>query len=225
MVYPTRFVVLTATLLIALIGVGIVHGFWTNRWASDQVSDEQMAAMENLGRLIKAKNDTVAWEGKDIPREQVREALVDSTKCLQRRYTNLIDGNSCSVLLTRGRPGPMVIKHLPTECYPSSGFELVGAPKRYLTSKASDEFWVATFKKTAEAFPLTVRVYWSWSGDGHWRAPDQPRMAFAKFQSIYKLYVIQTVSNDDDAAGREQIQDFVAALTDATRKDLFGIKN
>src|ERR1051325_8932422 len=110
MAYPVRFCVLTATVLAALLGVGIAHGFWTNRWASDNLSEEQMAEMEQLSLRIGG------WEGRTIPREQVREALADTTECMQRRYVNPLDGSSCSVLLTRGRPGPMVIKHLPTEC-------------------------------------------------------------------------------------------------------------
>jgi Protein of unknown function (DUF3485) len=220
MAYPVRFYVLTATVLVALLGVGIAHGFWTNRWASDQLSDEQMAEMEQLGLRIGG------WEGRTIPREQVREALADTTECMQRRYVNPLDGSSCAVLLTRGRPGPMVIKHLPTECYPSSGFAIVGEPKRFLTNnKIPDEFWVATFKKTTEAFPLTVQVYWSWSGDGQWRVPEQPRLAFAKFHSIYKMYVVQTLVNENEPMERAPIHEFIAALTNDARTTIFQQKS
>jgi Protein of unknown function (DUF3485) len=216
MIYPVRFWFLTATLLIALVGVGIAHGFWTNRWSPDEVTPEQMATMETLNSQIGV------WQGRTIPRESVREALADTTECLQRRYVNNLDGSACSIVLTRGRPGPMVIKHLPTECYPSNGFEIVGSPKRFLTSnKIADEFWVATFKKTGEAYPVTVRVFWSWSGDGQWRAPDQPRMTFAKFQSIYKLYVVQTLFAEAEPIERAPIRDFIAALTNETRETLF----
>ena len=100
------------------------------------------------------------WEGAEVTDDHANQVLNSSTIYLRRRYINRADGSVADLLITQGRLGPMVIKHLPTECYESAGFELVGQPKRYLSESEQrypDEFWMATFKKTTDVVPVTVR--------------------------------------------------------------------
>jgi hypothetical protein len=140
------------------------------------------------------------------------------------RYVNRTDGTAVQVMLTRGRPGPMVIRHLPTECYVSSGFELVEQPKRYFSEspgKVADEFWVATFKKSAEVVPTIVRVYWSWTGTGRWSTPPQPRLTFAHEHVLYKLYVVRPLLHENDELEDSPVHNFIKVFTDSMRESFF----
>src|SRR4051794_5686375 len=103
------FVLVAAT----LVGLGIVHGLWTDRWGALIASDQLAAHLDQVPMTVGA------WEGKPIEGSQTALPLAERTSTLVCRYVNQQDGNTVSVLLNCGRPGPMVIKHLPTECYVS----------------------------------------------------------------------------------------------------------
>jgi hypothetical protein len=215
MLYPYRFVGLTIVLLATLVGVGFTHGLWTERWAS---SAQEILELENVP-LTAGR-----WQGTTIEDKSSEQAFGNVNHYLLRRYVNRYDGTVGTVLLTRGRPGPMLIKHLPTECYISAGYELVGKPKRYISQiddKASDEFWVATFKKNSGTIPVVVRVYWSWSGTGEWQIPDRPRFTFAKFPMLYKLYVIQNLPTENEPLEGAPIHDLIKELSTSMRGSIF----
>jgi hypothetical protein len=38
---------------------------------------------------------------------------------------------------------------------------------------------------------VQLRIFWTWFGDGTWRAPESPRLAFAPLPALYKLYVVR----------------------------------
>jgi hypothetical protein len=84
------------------------------------------------------------------------------------------------------------------------------------------EFWTARFRKDEAGAPLFRRVFWAWSADGDWRAPDQPRLAFARHDALYKLYVVQEVSRTDGQAPEEECDDFIRELLQDLAKVLFG---
>lgn len=218
MSHPFRFIALAFILMSTIGTVGIVHGLWTDRWAQSD-DRQQVLEMEKVPLVIGS------WEGASIEKSWVHQRIEDVGDYLTRRYVNQNDGEILNVILFRGRPGPMVIKHLPTECYISNGFELESQPKRFLVdrlySDSPDEFWAATFKKTNEATPLKVRIYWSWSGDGCWRTPDRPRLAFAGHQVLYKLYVICNFANEDQERDESSVREFTKELTQALRTFLF----
>lgn len=214
---------LSLTLLFILFGtlvsVGVVHGIWTERWQTVDVDAE-------LQEFRKMPLTVGRWDGKELQQDSAQEALADFRKNLLLRYVNRFDGTSADVLIGRGRPGPLVMMHLPPECYPAAGYDMVGRPKRYLSTtdnsdSAPDEFWVATFKKTTDLFPSTVRVYWSWSATGRWQAPDSPRYVFASYQSIYKMYVVQTIADERAELDGSPVHDLIKELTKASRESLF----
>lgn len=218
MVSPRQFIALAVILLATLVSVGVVHGLWTDRWPERNAG----AAIQEMDSIPLSFG---AWEGKGAD-EDAADAILDINKnSLTRRYVNHTDGTVASIYLTRGRPGPMVIKHLPTECYVSSGYKMVGQPKRYLSPSSEpnspDEFWVATFKKSSDVLPIVVRVYWSWSATGQWQTPDRPRITFARYPMLYKLYVVQNLLSENDAFEGAPVHDFIKELTKEMRGSLF----
>ena len=123
MLYPQRFVALAVILLATFLSVGFVHGLWTDRWVSKTASHEALVA-----EMEKVPLNIGKWEGQTVQDNPDYRPIDDANSYVVRRYINKADGSGASVMITRGRSGPLVIKHLPTECYPSSGYELVGEP-------------------------------------------------------------------------------------------------
>src|SRR5205807_6383820 len=97
-------------------------------------------------------------------------------------------------------------------------------PQRFLSEgrdKVSDEFWVATFKKTNDVVPTTVRVYWAWTGTGEWQAPSRPRVTFAHHSMLYKLYVVRPLINENAETETSPAHAFIKELTAAMRASFF----
>jgi hypothetical protein len=218
MLYPRRFAILSFLLCASLLCVGVVHGIWTDRWLAPD--DEQV--VQELEKLpLRLGN----WQGETLASNSANEAIPESRRNLVRRYVNRADGSVADILLGRGRPGPMLMYHTPPECYPAAGFEMVSPPKRFLSQSEEagkpDEFWVATFKKTKGADLTTVRVYWSWSATGQWLASESPRMTFARYPLIYKMYVVQNIPHENVDVIESPVHDLMKKMTKATRETFF----
>ncbi len=129
--------------------------------------------------------------------------------------------------LACGRPGPMVIKHLPTECYTCVGYQMSKGPQRYVTPKLSNgdvaEFWHALFTKNLAGVPEYLRVYWSWSSDGEWKTPDRPRLVWpvGKVPTLYKLYVIRKLESEKEAFEGSPAHDFIEAFVPELKRSHF----
>src|SRR5262245_23228091 len=132
------FPALVAILLV--IGGGIVHGFWTDRWGTSPAPAE-------AGRRLKAV-PLRAGDGAaaPLPNKAGPESLAGQ---LYRRYVHQVNGTVITVALYTGLPGPVAI-HTPDVCYKASGFE-VASPIKYrwagLRGMASGEFWTADLQK------------------------------------------------------------------------------
>lgn len=214
-----RFVILALVLLGTFLSVGLVHGLWTERWISRRASQEELyAEMEKVPLTLGA------WDGKPADEDTMRTPIDAANNYALRRYVNRNDGAVVTMMLTRGLPGPLVLRHLPTECYPSNGFETIAEPTRYVATnpdgKPADEFYVATFKKS-DVTPFAVRVYWSWSATGRWQTPERPRMAFASYPMLYKLYVTRVLPKENEAFEGSVVHDFIKELTNAMRQSFF----
>src|SRR5436309_3557520 len=92
----------------ALVAAGLVHGFWTDRWAP---AVETQAAAERLPTLPLEIGD---WKGKDLD-VKAGQAGPGVAGCLQRSYFNPHRGVSVVIALVCGRPGP-VATHTPEVC-------------------------------------------------------------------------------------------------------------
>jgi Protein of unknown function (DUF3485) len=203
-----------------LIGTGIAHGVITDRWSGSADPHAQAAAYARIPTTIED------WDGSPVetvkaylPPELVQDSLL-------RRYVNRVDGSVVIVYLRGGRPGPIVAEHSPDSCYPGAGYEFLAPPARRSIlagpSARPQQFWVANFSKTERAEPVYGRIFWSWSGSGTWETPDYPRLAFAHFRKLYKVYVVRQLLKaaepleDNDPAIR-----FIQVLVPELEKALF----
>jgi hypothetical protein len=185
---------LTATVLI--VATGIVHGFWSDRWAP--AVEPQMAA----DRLATIPMTIGEWDGKDPDRPV--ESVPGVVGSLQRRYTHRITGASVTLALVCGRAGPVSI-HTPDSCYTASGYDF--GKQTQLAVAPGVDFWTADAVRTKASEETRLRIFWAWNDGKGWLAPDDSRTAFARVPVLHKLYVLRELNSlsepvkDDPALG------------------------
>jgi hypothetical protein len=167
-----------------LLGTGIVHGLWTDRWTTS-VEPEAIAA-----KLARVPETIGEWHSHPLeigPRER---EIASIAEYVGRVYINSRTKSRVQVFLVCGRPGPISV-HTPDVCFEGAGFRMTAEPAKYtLEFSPPDEFWQVTFLRDNPDGQDRVRVFWAWNSDGHWKAPENPRWTFARFKALYKLYVI-----------------------------------
>jgi hypothetical protein len=183
----------------AVVGsTGLAHGLRTGRW---QVSDAREQAVAALERVPLGFGD---WEGEAVAADARAFERVGADGFLVRRYRNRVTGDSVSVMLVCGLPGPVAV-HSPDVCYPSTGYELVAPPEHVAVpadSGEAGEFFSASFRKRGGVEPGRLRVLWAWhSPGGGWSAPENPRWAFARSAALFKLYVIRETASSGERPG------------------------
>src|SRR5262245_38232259 len=95
-----------------LLAAGLVHGFWTDRWASSS------AVIGSANRLNDIPMQIGDWEGSPIE-VKAGAAGAGVAGCIQRTYVNRKSNTTVVIALVNGRPGPVSI-HTPDACYGAS---------------------------------------------------------------------------------------------------------
>jgi hypothetical protein len=207
----------TAAALLVIVP-GILHGLREGRW---QNSQQLEAAVARVRRVPLAVGD---WRGQpaELSQEEVRGAEADG--CLVRRYENARTGEAVTVVLLCGRPGPISV-HTPDVCYVSSGYDLLGGvvrlAKPFESGPRPAEFCAARFRKPGPAAAENCHVFWAWSAAGDWSAPANPRIAFAPYPALYKLYVIREPGPGDESLQEDPAVEFIRLLLPELRAALF----
>jgi hypothetical protein len=192
--------------LAVLVGTGLVHGLWTDRWQGSQELADAVARLERVPDRLGP------WQATAVPLEA--EVLAQAGAAGQRslHFTHRRTGEQVLVILLCGKPGPISV-HRPEHCYRGAGYEMTApAAKERLPAIAPGppaEFWTARFRKQEETQTVQLRIFWSWFAGGSWQAPGSPRWTFARYPALYKLYVIR-----ETTPGRERLD------RDADRKFL-----
>jgi hypothetical protein len=104
-----------------------------------------------------------------------------------------------------------------------AGYNPIGSPTRYTAQSPAQaaDFWTVEFSKPSIPIPVHLRIYWAWSATGAWQAPDYPRLAFASFPKLYKLYVICQTVPADEHLERRSCTEFLTAFLPELQKALF----
>jgi hypothetical protein len=201
-----------------LLSSGLVHGLWTDRWG---VSDEPAASAARLESVAKTVGD---WEASDLEIDAQSLARGGIAGYLMRSYTHRRTGSEVSVFIACGRPGHVAV-HTPDICYQGAGYRLQGGQQKRGLSFGSDstpaEFWTATFAKDESAMPSRLRIFWAWCATGSWEAAEHPRLSYARFSSLYKLYVTCRIPVANEAAANDICGEFLGQFLPELRRSLF----
>jgi hypothetical protein len=206
----------TLTALAVVIPCGIVYGLWTDRWVASAEPGASAARLADVPLTIGE------WEGEALAVDAAGRGPAGVAGQLVRRYRNRLTGGVVSVLLVCGRPGPVSV-HTPDVCYGGAGYDLNAPPTRYAAASAPapGEFWVADFNRVDSLEPVRLRIFWAWSAAGAWRAPDSPRLTFARFPALWKLYVLSETAAAGERMGDGPCPEFLRRLLPELEKRLF----
>lgn len=203
-----------ALLLLALSGV--VHGLWTGRWGP---SPDLAGAAARCQQVPQTLGD---WEGRPLEINQTQLEVAEVVGHVARQYVNKHTGQRVSLILICGRPGPISV-HTPDVCYAGAGYAPVGDMERAGVPAVADgpasEFLTLRFKKPGVAAE-PLRIFWAWSDRGPWRAPENPRLSFARAPVLYKLYVVRALGSPDEPLDGDPCQDFLRVLVPELQKCL-----
>jgi hypothetical protein len=183
--------------LAVLLGAGIVHGLWTERW---RPSDE---LVEAAARLQDLPNAVGAWKGEVYEQDPEEMKLSGAVGQWSRTFTDPTTGDRVLVVLLCGRPAHMVV-HRPEHCYRSVGYDPDSPPVQMEVQppgRPAAAFWTAGLTRDEPAGPAHLRLFWSWRAGDRWSAPSSPRLAFSRQKALYKLYVIHTTPESTPLAG------------------------
>jgi hypothetical protein len=205
---------LTAVASAGLIACGLVHGFWTDRWAPAEAPQQAADRLEGIPLELGS------WRGEriEVKPNQAGEGVVG---CIQRRYLHRQSGVTVVLALVCGRPGPVSI-HTPEVCYGASGYD-VGQRSRYTLemNERTAVFWSADATRTKATEETRLRLYWGWNNGQGWTAAEDPRMTFARFPVLHKLYVLRELSNGSERTEEEPCEAFLRVLLPALDGSLF----
>jgi len=175
-----------------LIVTGFAHGLWTGRWVASRDLQEAVARIETI------PTTTGDWVGQPKAMDPREVEAAGIAGYLMRTYVNRTTGEELTALLVCGRPGPIAV-HTPDICYAGAGYALADPPTRvaveYPKAGAAGEFMGGNFVKEGPVASTRLRILWAWNAGGGWKAPENPRMAYAVKGALYKAYIVRQVSD------------------------------
>jgi hypothetical protein len=202
--------------VIMIVGAGLVHGYWTNRWGAS-------AALTALGARFESVPMVIGdWKATTFELTAGERAMAGAVACLGRVYTNSSRGLSVQVLLLGGLPGK-ISTHTPDVCYRGSGYTLdTPSPFRRQYGPADQPAEFNTMVATQEGTnPSVLRIFWSWNAGKGWSAPGAPRWTFATAPALCKLYVIRETAGAVVNPGADPCNDFLNVLLPELDKVVF----
>ncbi len=201
-----------------LVGVTLLQGSFTERWAS--ASRDQI---EQAARLLEAefpkrfKDWSVEQELESDPKELARAGAVGH---VSRLYLNSRSKSRVSAFMVCALPHD-ASGHTPDRCYPGAGFT-VGESEHRVTIPAGDGRTVEAFTGTFVKAGQTLRIFWTYGVTGEepdapldWIAPTIARIALNGEPYVYKLYAIADQTRIGTSQSMLECQSFIAQLVPA----------
>jgi len=189
---------------IMMIASGVVQGIMSERWGTS-------ADVETAAETLKSFPTTIGvWDSSEFELSANMLKTAEVAGCLSRRYVNRVDGNTITLLIFCGRPGPISL-HPPTACFPSAGLSLEAPPTRCRVSADGivAELWQGDFVKQTGGIPVRLRTFWTWHGKDAWQIPANPRVTFAREPYIFKMYITRVLEGPGPRPAEDPCQDFI----------------
>lgn len=203
--------------LTVLLAGGLVHGRWTDRWVQ---SEELTTAVERIESL---PDDLGPWKGTSYPQDPAALAMAGAAGHYSRSFTDPVTGEQVLVILLVGRATRMVV-HRPEHCYQSDGYLLRGAPLPIEVQPAGEpvsHFLTGLFNREEEAGPNQLRIFWAFGTDDGWEAPGNPRLQYARRNTLYKLHLVRHANGAPPAMRDDPCVRLLGQLLPVLQRTLF----
>ena len=207
-----RFPGIEAVACLLILMTTIVQGQWTDRWSGVDVGE----ALARGGRRLEEQFPRSCGDWKAV------NDLAPDTRGLERAgaighvsrvYRHQGTGGLATVFAVCATPHD-ASGHTPDRCYPGAGFQAEEAESRRsvpLADGRTADVFTGTFAKAGQ----TLRIFWTYGGDGRWIAPPIARLGLAGRSFVYKLYVIVDATGPGVAEAKATGEAFLAELLPA----------
>lgn len=206
--------------VVLIVGAGLVHGAWTDRWHSSP----ELSALAK--RFESVPMEIGGWKGTAFEMPPKELAMAGAVACLARRYSSPSRGVAVTVLLVGGLPAN-IASHTPDICYPGAGYHLnPPAPFscRYGRDQRPAEFQTAVAAREGTN-PSILQIFWSWNASKGWQTPDNPRWSFASQPALCKVYFIRETAGAVVDPASDPCNDFMNVFLPELEKLVFPVRN
>jgi hypothetical protein len=182
--------------VVVLLAAGVVHGLWNDRWQPSEALAEASARLDQLPTKFGA------WTSEQVEQDAESLAQAGAVNHYSRLFLDPVTGEHVTLLILCGKPARMAV-HRPEHCYKSAGYELHDQPSRCQVKVGelpAAELWTALFVRneaTTASSGHQLRIFWTWVVEGRCTAPKSPRLELARQRSIYKMYIIRSLSGPE----------------------------
>ncbi|MEK6233519.1 MAG: EpsI family protein, partial [Planctomycetales bacterium] len=185
--YSVAFLVLVA----ATLSSGALHGTLSRRWGNSQ---EARIIADRLATLPPSLDGWELENEAELDPEALRMLQCDGYA--KRVYRHAETGRTAHVAVLVGPAGPMVA-HTPEICFSTRDYVMESKRKRVEVGDGS-RLWTTRFRSHS-LDGERVQVYFGWTGDGVWSAPDHPRLAFGGQPWLVKIQAAVNASSVGEA--------------------------
>jgi hypothetical protein len=205
--------------VLLLVVAALKQGTDSERWSTFPELDVYAKHLEAVPM------DVGEWRGEEGTKIDDRSKQVAGVVgAVNRKYVNATLNETVSVDLVSGRPHDMFF-HTPDRCYPAAGFERGGKQTQVKIDGVEGSFYTNTYIKSESSGIQNLRIYWAWSTDGTWTAPESFKWKYGGNPSIYKLYVMVPITSHDQSEDRNGATDFLRVFVPELKKTLFAKAN
>jgi hypothetical protein len=188
---PARWAVPAAALALVAAS-GVANGLWSDRWGNSTELARLTANVPNIPMAIGP------WKGRDAQDPELLEALKKRGSIhamISRTYINQETGEQVDLIVATGRPGP-IATHNPLTCIAGGDkYTLDGGTRSASVTPPGTEparFSACLFTSNRPELP-SMSMFWSWRTPRGWieAGSRDPRVTFASFRALTKIYVAQ----------------------------------
>ena len=183
--------------IIAVVGGAFYQGRLCDRWTLE-TSEQLESFTKRLDGVPIVIGD---WEATEVAVDQEEFEASHCQGVVSRAYRHSVTGQVVNVYLVSGKAYHVTI-HTPDWCYVAAGFEMQDDPANY-SVKCRDlpvdpDFLTTLFYKETPTETNRLRILWSYSYDGRWRAPKLAKQLLARKPALYKVYLISEIHDRTD---------------------------
>jgi hypothetical protein len=187
---------------------GVLYGNYSQRWGPPA---DLVAAGSHLESFPDQLGNWVLTE--DLPMSDGTLAMLECAGHVNRRYLNQESGETISVAIIVGPPGPTAV-HTPEICFSSRAYTLSDSRRTVVIGAVpavEHSLWCVEFK-TQNILADELRVYYAWSRGERWEASASPRVEFAAAPLLYKIQLAATISPNTKEVDSDPCRHFLEAL-------------
>lgn len=202
--------VLVVGLAATLLG-GALYGRYSQRWGPP--ADLTLAAQQ----LTNMPRELGEWTlAEEFPLQRSAVEMLQCAGYVNRNYVNRTTGESISVAIIVGPPGPIAV-HTPEICFSSRSYQLQGSRHKVqleTSSHLSNKFWRTDFT-SKNILAEGLRVHYAWSRGNGWEASASPRYEFAAAPLLYKIQLAAPLKPKLGEESSDSGREFLKALMDS----------